>query len=86
METRSVNMFPIFDPYSVLVYSAKAANVDSVFVNGRCLVRGKRLTGLSLEDSRAELSRGWPISQGGGNVGEDDLSRGRRVEETMLAN
>ncbi|MGO8693484.1 MAG: amidohydrolase [Rectinemataceae bacterium] len=56
VETRSVNMFPIFDPYSVLVYSAKAANVDSVFVDGRCLVRGKRLTGLSLEDSRAELS------------------------------
>lgn len=55
VETTSANMFPLHDPYSVLVYSAKAANVDSVFVNGRPLLRGKRLIGLSLESSRAEL-------------------------------
>ncbi len=56
VETRSANMFPIYDPYATLVYGAKAANVDSVFVNGRPLVRGKRLTGLSLETARADLS------------------------------
>jgi cytosine/adenosine deaminase-related metal-dependent hydrolase len=55
VETESVNMFPCFDPYSVLVYSAKAANVDTVFVNGRLLVRGKKLTGLSLPDIRRDL-------------------------------
>jgi len=55
IETRSANMFPIFDPYSALVYSAKAANVDSVWVNGRRLVSGKQLTELSLEASRSEL-------------------------------
>lgn len=55
VEIESVNMFPCFDPYSVLVYSAKAANVDSVFVNGRLLVRGKKLTGLSLPDIRRNL-------------------------------
>ncbi|GAB1484551.1 hypothetical protein MASR2M78_33690 [Treponema sp.] len=56
VETKSANMFPIFDPYSVLVYSAKAANVDSVFVSGRPLLRGKELQTLSLESARTELS------------------------------
>jgi cytosine/adenosine deaminase-related metal-dependent hydrolase len=55
VETASVNMFPCFDPYSVLVYSAKAANVDTVFVNGRLLVRNKKLTGRSLPDIRRDL-------------------------------
>jgi cytosine/adenosine deaminase-related metal-dependent hydrolase len=55
VETDSANMFPIFDPYAVLVYSAKAANVDSVFVDGRPLLRGKRLVALDLADARAEL-------------------------------
>ncbi|MDR2480249.1 MAG: amidohydrolase family protein, partial [Treponema sp.] len=55
VETESVNMFPVFDPYSVLVYSANAANVDTVFVNGRRLVEGKRLTGVSLGDLRQGL-------------------------------
>jgi len=55
VETESVNMFPNFDPYSVLVYSANAANVDTVLVNGRILVRGKRLTGLSLSELRQDI-------------------------------
>jgi cytosine/adenosine deaminase-related metal-dependent hydrolase len=56
IETSSVNMFPRFDPYSVLVYSAKAANVDTVFVNGRLLVRNKKLTRVPLEELRNDLS------------------------------
>lgn len=43
IETRSVNMFPIHDPYSVLVYSANPSNVDSVWVNGKNLVFHKQL-------------------------------------------
>ena len=34
IETDSVNMFPIYDPYSAIVYSANASNVDSVWING----------------------------------------------------
>ncbi|MDR1955834.1 MAG: amidohydrolase [Treponema sp.] len=61
VETESVNMFPCFDPYSVLVYSATAANTDTVFVNGRLLVRGKKLTGLSLPDIRRNLDEAMGI-------------------------
>jgi cytosine/adenosine deaminase-related metal-dependent hydrolase len=56
VETASANMFPRFDPYAVLVYSAKAANVDTVFVNGRPLVRGKRLTRVPLDTLRSGLA------------------------------
>ena len=36
-------MFPVYDPYSAIVYSADASNVDSVWVDGRQLVKGHRL-------------------------------------------
>jgi len=55
VETSSVNMFPIHDPYSALVYSAKSFNVDSVFVDGKPLLRGKIPSGRSLADLRGEL-------------------------------
>lgn len=56
VETRSANMFPCYDPCAVLVYSANAANVDSVWVDGRQLVRGGRLTGADLGGERARLA------------------------------
>jgi 5-methylthioadenosine/S-adenosylhomocysteine deaminase len=57
LETNSVNMFPIFDPYSAIVYSANPANVDTVFVDGRCLVRHKTLQTASLPQLREALDR-----------------------------
>ncbi len=55
VETDSVNMFPAFNPYSALVYSANAGNVDTVFVAGRCLVRHKELVGADLKSIRNDL-------------------------------
>lgn len=37
------HMTPLFDPYSGLVYSARASDVDLVMVDGRVLVRGGAL-------------------------------------------
>ena len=42
-ETDSINMQPIYDYYSVLVYSANPSNVDTVIVNGKVLVENKKL-------------------------------------------
>ena len=39
-------MFPVYDPYSAIVYSADASNVDSVWVDGRQLVKA---TGCALQ-------------------------------------
>lgn len=43
VETKSINMNPIFDPYSALVYSANASNVETVIVNGKIIVEDKQI-------------------------------------------
>jgi 5-methylthioadenosine/S-adenosylhomocysteine deaminase len=55
VETESVNMFPIFDPYSALVYSANAGNVAAVWVNGRQVVKDKQLVDFSVPELRSAL-------------------------------
>lgn len=55
IETDSVNMFPVFDPYAVLVYSANAGNVRDVFISGEAVVRNKLLVHAKLSSLRDEL-------------------------------
>jgi len=43
IEVQSANMVPIYNPYSALVYSASAHNVDTVIVNGEIIVKNKVL-------------------------------------------
>ena len=43
IETESINMFPIHDPYAAIVYSANAANVCEVWIDGKHIVSQKRL-------------------------------------------
>lgn len=57
LETDSVNMFPVYNLYSALVYSANASNVDSVWVGGEQLVSGKRLVRADLCQIRKELEQ-----------------------------
>lgn len=56
VETDSVNMFPIFDPYSTIVYSANAGNVRDVFIAGKQVVAGKELVNFKEAQLRAELA------------------------------
>ncbi|WP_373739394.1 amidohydrolase [Jeotgalibaca porci] len=55
IETDSVNMFPIFDPYAVLVYSAQAHNVRDVFIAGEPVVTDKKIVCADLYDLRSRL-------------------------------
>lgn len=55
VETKSVNMFPCYDPYSALVYSANASNVEMTIVDGEILVRDKRLIRTDTGKLRAEM-------------------------------
>ena len=52
VETQSPNMVPMFNPYSVLVYSANASNVDTVIVNGQMIVENKQLLTFDENHSR----------------------------------
>lgn len=51
IETKSPNMVPIYNPYSALVYSANASNVNTVVVNGKVIVRNKEL--LTYDEDKA---------------------------------
>ena len=57
VETDSVNMFPVYDPYAALVYSAGPSNVSSVYVAGQCLGKDKKLVKENLEQVREALVR-----------------------------
>tara|TARA_Y100000389_G_scaffold8143_1_gene7748 strand:+ start:2167 stop:3558 length:1392 start_codon:yes stop_codon:yes gene_type:complete len=43
IEVKSANMVPMYSPYSALVYSANASNIDTVIVNGKVIVKDKVL-------------------------------------------
>lgn len=43
VETKSPNMNPVYDPYSVLVYSAYPLNVETVIINGKLIMKNKKL-------------------------------------------
>ena len=55
VSTDAVNMFPVYNPFSALAYAANAADVDTVFANGRMVVRHGELTTLDLAEIRAHL-------------------------------
>lgn len=60
LETQSVNMQPIHDYYSVIVYSANPSNVDTVIVNGKVLVQNKCLTQIDFGELRNKISQWKP--------------------------
>lgn len=57
IETKSVNMFPVHDPYSALVYSARAENVSDVWINGKQVVKHKQLLHASVDVLRENLKK-----------------------------
>lgn len=56
VSTKAAHMFPLYNPYSALVYGANASDVDMVMTGGELRVRGGRLLGVDLEEIRAQLT------------------------------
>lgn len=54
-ETDSINMNPIYDYYSTIVYSANPSNVDAVIVNGKIVVKNKKLLTANVRELREKL-------------------------------
>ena len=54
--TEGLHMFPVYNPYSALVYSANSGDVRHVMVNGRLLVRDGALTGTDIPALRERLT------------------------------
>lgn len=57
MNMDAPNMYPVHDPYAVLVYSANASNVADVYVNGVCLVHDHQLVYHDLKNLREALNK-----------------------------
>lgn len=55
IETKSVNMQPIYDYYAAIVYSANPSNVDTVLVNGKIVVKNKKLVSDDFNSIRKDL-------------------------------
>lgn len=55
IETKSVNMQPIYDYYAAIVYSANASNVELVVVDGKIVVKDKRLLNDNFSEIRKSL-------------------------------
>jgi cytosine/adenosine deaminase-related metal-dependent hydrolase len=55
VETESINMYPLHDPYAALVYQANAGNVRTVYVDGIKRVHNKNLSRHSVKKLRHEL-------------------------------
>ncbi|MEY8370947.1 amidohydrolase [Aerococcaceae bacterium 50-4] len=56
LETKSINMFPIYDPYSTIVYQAKSENVQDVWVNGAHLLAEAQLTRVNQAEMTQEMA------------------------------
>jgi len=62
------HLTPLYDPYSHLVYAASGADVQTVLVNGRIVVRDRHLLSFDLEETLArarELASGLLAKQVG---------------------
>lgn len=57
VETESINMYPMHDPYATLVYQANAGNVHTVYVDGVIRVHNKKLCSYSVKKLRHELEQ-----------------------------
>ncbi len=49
ISTAAPSMYPIYNYYSAIVYSAIASDVDSVFISGKCVMKNKKV--LSIDES-----------------------------------
>ena len=57
VSTHDVNMTPVYNPYSALVYSANAANVRHVIVNGQIIMQDRQVLTVDEEEARQAVIR-----------------------------
>lgn len=55
VDTDSLNLFPMNNPYGAIVESAHAGNVDSVFVAGKARKRGRKLLDVDIKALRRKV-------------------------------
>ncbi|MBU4486570.1 MAG: amidohydrolase [Candidatus Delongbacteria bacterium] len=56
VDTNSLHLTPMYDPYSHLVYSAIGSDVDTVIINGKILLRNKKLLSINEEELKRKVN------------------------------
>lgn len=52
ISTQTPRLFPVYDPYSAVVYSAAASDVSTVFIHGRCVLEKGHLQTADTDEIR----------------------------------
>jgi 5-methylthioadenosine/S-adenosylhomocysteine deaminase len=68
LAARRPHLVPMFDPVSHLVYAARGSDVTTVIIDGRCVVRDRRILTFDVEAAMEDVNR---LARGirGGEVG-----------------
>ena len=59
IDTKAINMTPLNDPFSAVVFSADKSNIDTVFCKGQRLMEKHRLLTLDKEELTAKVNERW---------------------------
>ena len=59
INTEEVNMTPLNDPFSAVIFSADRKNIDTVFCKGRKLLEGGRLLTIDKEEAIRKTNERW---------------------------
>ena len=59
IDPRKANMTPLNDIFSAIVFSMDEENIDSVYVNGRCLMDERRLLTIDEAEVRRQALKRW---------------------------
>jgi cytosine/adenosine deaminase-related metal-dependent hydrolase len=55
VDTHTVNMTPIYNPYSALVYSANPSNIKHVIIDGQMIMQDRQLLTVNEEHARQDV-------------------------------
>ncbi len=55
IDTKSLNMQPIYDPYSAIVYSMLPGDVETTIVNGKIIMENKKIKTYDVNKARKDL-------------------------------
>jgi 5-methylthioadenosine/S-adenosylhomocysteine deaminase len=57
IDSGSIHMTPMYDPYSHIVYSAKGSDVDTVIIDGRIVMKNRELLGINETKIKKEANK-----------------------------
>lgn len=59
IDTKKSHLTPLNDPFSSLVFSTQASDIDSVFCQGKLVMEKKKVIGLDFESTREQTNACW---------------------------